>query len=64
MLEGFRFIGCELSEEYIAIARARIDAVIPKLVSANDNLQSDMFADISHSSPPMANDNRPEVSHG
>jgi site-specific DNA-methyltransferase (adenine-specific) len=24
MLEGFRFIGCEMSEEYIAIANARI----------------------------------------
>ena len=26
MLEGFRFIGCELSAEYMEIARARIDA--------------------------------------
>ena len=26
VLEGFRFLGCELSEEYIAIARARIAA--------------------------------------
>jgi site-specific DNA-methyltransferase (adenine-specific) len=26
VLEGFRFIGCELSEEYAAIARARIAA--------------------------------------
>ena len=25
MLEGFRFIGCELSEEYLEIARARIE---------------------------------------
>ena len=25
MLEGFRFIGCELSPEYLAIARARIE---------------------------------------
>ena len=30
MLEGFSFIGCELSEEYAAIANARIEAVIPK----------------------------------
>lgn len=30
MLEGFRFIGCELSEEYLAIARARIEAAMPK----------------------------------
>jgi DNA modification methylase len=27
VLEGFNFIGCELSDEYVAIARARIDAV-------------------------------------
>ena len=26
VLEGFSFIGCELSDEYLAIARARIDA--------------------------------------
>lgn len=26
VLEGFRFIGCEMSEEYLAIARARIEA--------------------------------------
>jgi site-specific DNA-methyltransferase (adenine-specific) len=26
VLEGFRFLGCELSEEYAAIARARIAA--------------------------------------
>ena len=26
MLEGFRFVGCELSEEYIKIAEARINA--------------------------------------
>lgn len=25
MLEGFRFIGCELSPEYLEIARARIE---------------------------------------
>jgi DNA modification methylase len=30
MLEGFSFIGCELSEEYAAIANARIEAAIPK----------------------------------
>ena len=27
VLEGFRFVGCELSPEYAAIARARIAAV-------------------------------------
>jgi site-specific DNA-methyltransferase (adenine-specific) len=26
VLEGFRFLGCELSEEYAAIARSRIAA--------------------------------------
>lgn len=30
MLEGFSFIGCELSEEYAAIAKERIKAAIPK----------------------------------
>jgi DNA modification methylase len=30
MLEGFSFIGCELSEEYAAIANARIEAAINK----------------------------------
>lgn len=28
VLEGFRFVGCEMSEEYLAIARARIDAAL------------------------------------
>jgi len=28
MLEGFRFIGCELSEEYFKIADARISAAL------------------------------------
>lgn len=31
MLEGFRFIGCELSPEYLEIARARIDAAAGSL---------------------------------
>lgn len=30
VLEGFRFIGCELDPEYLEIARARIAAVAPK----------------------------------
>lgn len=30
MREGFRFIGCELSEEYLAIARARIEHELSK----------------------------------
>jgi site-specific DNA-methyltransferase (adenine-specific) len=30
MIEGFQFIGCEMSPEYFEIAKARIDAVIPK----------------------------------
>lgn len=29
VLEGFRFVGIELDAEYLAIARARIDAVVP-----------------------------------
>ena len=41
MREGFRFIGCELSEEYAAIARARIEhalnAAMPKEEPANEN---------------------------
>ena len=41
MREGFRFIGCELSEEYAAIAKARIEhallASMPKEESANEN---------------------------
>lgn len=32
ILEGFSFIGCELSDEYVAIAKARIDVVMPKPV--------------------------------
>lgn len=28
VLEGFRFVGCEMSEEYLTIARARIDAAL------------------------------------
>ena len=30
ILEGFQFVGCELSEEYLTIAEARIKAVLPK----------------------------------
>jgi site-specific DNA-methyltransferase (adenine-specific) len=30
ILEGFRFIGCEMDADYIKIAEARIQAVIPK----------------------------------
>lgn len=36
VLEGFRFIGCELSDEYVAIARQRIQLAID---AANDNQQ-------------------------
>ena len=36
MLEGFRFIGCELSPEYLAIAEARISAVAPEVLSVDD----------------------------
>jgi site-specific DNA-methyltransferase (adenine-specific) len=37
MREGFRFIGCDLSPEYLAIARARIEHELAAKV-ANDNL--------------------------
>ena len=30
MLEGFRFIGIEMNEEYIEIARARVEAALNK----------------------------------
>ena len=48
MREGFRFIGCELSAEYLAIARARIDHEIVRVTAANASLntpQSDLFAE-------------------
>jgi site-specific DNA-methyltransferase (adenine-specific) len=32
VLEGFNFIGIEMNEDYLAIARARINAVIPPLL--------------------------------
>lgn len=40
LLEGFRFIGCERSPEYVAIARARIDAALRAFTasSAQTNL--------------------------
>lgn len=55
MREGFRFIGCELSEEYLAIARARIEHEVRSLelaaatarVCAND-AQADLFAEVEH----------------
>ena len=44
MLEGFRFVGCELSPEYLAIAEARIAAAQPAAQPANDNNpQADLF---------------------
>lgn len=36
MLEGFRFIGIEREAEYLEIARARISAVAPEVLSADD----------------------------
>lgn len=53
LLEGFRFIGCERSEEYFAIANRRLEAAANgKLLTfdgdavpaANDNAQGDLFA--------------------
>jgi site-specific DNA-methyltransferase (adenine-specific) len=53
MLEGFRFVGIEREAEYLAIARARIEAAMPKQPNpepspANDNtttalVQIDLF---------------------
>ena len=36
MLEGFRFIGIEREAEYLEIARARISAIAPEVLSADD----------------------------
>jgi len=36
MLEGFHFIGIEREAEYLEIARARISAVAPEVLSADD----------------------------
>jgi len=33
LLEGFRFIGCERSPEYVAIARARIAAALQAIAA-------------------------------
>jgi site-specific DNA-methyltransferase (adenine-specific) len=44
MREGFQFIGCEIDEQYAAIARKRIEHEIKKMVEAvigNDQL--DLF---------------------
>lgn len=37
ILEGFRFVGCELSDEYVEIAEARIRHAIESVQAANDN---------------------------
>lgn len=45
--EGFRFIGCEMSHEYMAIARARIEHEVAKLEAAANaptQPQADLFA--------------------
>lgn len=45
MREGFRFIGCEMSPEYLAIAEARIQHEVDKIEAANAPLpQLDLFA--------------------
>lgn len=45
MREGFRFIGCELSEEYLAIARARIEHELAKrqVEAPKPSTQVDLF---------------------
>jgi site-specific DNA-methyltransferase (adenine-specific) len=40
MLEGFQFIGCEMSPEYFEIAKARIEAV------KTEPTQKDMFVSV------------------
>ncbi len=46
MLEGFRFVGCELSPEYLAIAEARIGAALQAQLAeqAMASAQLDLFA--------------------
>lgn len=45
MREGFRFIGCEMSPEYLAIAQARIQHEVDKIEAASVPApQLDMFA--------------------
>lgn len=46
MLEGFCFIGCELSDEYLAIAKARIEAAIASKAAdeAEKSPQVELFA--------------------
>lgn len=45
MREGFRFIGCEMSPEYLAIAEARIAHELARVTAAAaPELQPDMFA--------------------
>lgn len=48
MREGFRFIGCELSPEYLAIAQARIEHELARVTAANappaPAPQPDLFA--------------------
>ena len=46
ILEDFRFIGCELSNEYADIAEARIRHAIESVQAANDNTQIGKTADL------------------
>jgi site-specific DNA-methyltransferase (adenine-specific) len=43
VLEGFNFIGCELSEEYVAISRARIAAVEDTSPAPNEIADAGVF---------------------
>ncbi len=45
--EGFRFIGCEISQEYMAIAQARIRAEIEKRQSAPMEAQCSLFGEMA-----------------
>lgn len=42
VLEGFRFVGCEMNSDYIEIARARIHAA-HDAISASPDVQRDLF---------------------
>ena len=49
MLEGFCFIGCEMSAEYIEIAKARIEHALQKYhnadIDSQPKPQADLFKD-------------------
>lgn len=60
MREGFQFIGCELEESYMAIARARIDHEAARL--ENEQPQGSKSAK-PHTKPPRTTSERANVLH-